>query len=87
MRAPLECPMVLEIMPSADAAQGKIDEQRREDFAHYIDNPVRNAVGFRRFIDVLVASKKPIVVHHGMLHISKLLSNFIVLLPDTLSGF
>lgn len=83
----MEPHLSVEIMPSAEAAREKVEQVRFREYKSAIDRRVREAVGFRLVMDAVIAAGKPLVVHHGMLDTSKVISNFVGPLPDTLSGF
>ena len=57
--------------------------------AHFqkVERTIREALGLRRVIDMLLNANRPLVVHHGLYDTTKLLVNFIGQLPESFSGF
>ncbi len=77
----------IELMESEDQAIEKTVSVLKKMHEQKAERMIREAVGFRRVIDLLRNAKKPLVVHHGFFDTSKLMANFIEELPETLSEF
>lgn len=78
---------LLELFESSDAAFRVGESNRRKEFENMCERRVGEAVGFRRVIDAVIAARKPLVLHHGLLDVSKAIANFVTPLPPTLSDF
>lgn len=61
-------------------------ERKKEKFEKF-ENDCRQAVGFRKVIDMISESKKMIVGHNMLLDICHVIGQFVQPLPDTLAEF
>ena len=77
----------IELMETAKLAREKTLKLWQNAHFQKVERTVREAVGFRRVIDMLFNANEPLVVHHGLYDTTKLLANFIGQLPESLSGF
>ena len=69
------------------ASAADVAEKRDSAMCKEIEEEVSKAVGFRYVIDTLRESKLPIVIHNGLMDLSKLLANFVAPLPAHLDEF
>ncbi len=77
----------VEVFRSKKKAGEKRRQDHKQNYLKNMETTMRDAIGFRCIIDVLLKVKKPLVVHHGLFDTTKLMANFIGELPETLSGF
>ncbi|CAO3684047.1 unnamed protein product [Rhizopus stolonifer] len=65
----------------------KQHEERKKEKTERFENDCKNAIGFRRVIDMISESKKMIVGHNMLLDICHVIGQFVQPLPDTLVEF
>lgn len=65
----------------------KQHEERKKEKIERFENDCKNAIGFRRVIDMISESKKMIVGHNMLLDVCHVIGQFVQPLPDTLAEF
>lgn len=63
------------------------EQERAHTLKNEVDEVVLPAVGVRRIFDLLRKHRLPLVVHHGLMDLTKLYANFVGDLPPILSDF
>lgn len=75
--------LLVELYDDAGKAKAKYEEQLVQDAQELVSR----ATAFRYVIDSLVSSQIPLVVHNGLMDITKVYANYIAPLPPTLEEF
>jgi len=77
----------LELKSSRKKAQSHMLDIHKKEYYKQVERNMSDSIGFRKVIDLLLEKKKPLIFHHGLLDMTKLLANFINPLPESLSAF